>query len=124
MDGVDHVVVVESDEQGVVVQEQTKLREIKVNVLYVEHTTHAIHIWIIGPITVFQQEQILYEQGIGDSVVGLRGIVVAGVYRIAFAGFWPQILVQIHIHTAHGVHFGDGPVEKTVIVRLVRTPHG
>ena len=48
-----------SDKQGIVVQKQAKLTEIKVNVLGVVHTTHDIDIRIINTIPVFQQQQVL-----------------------------------------------------------------
>ena len=54
--GVNHVIVVERDKQGVAVQKQAKLREIKVYVLSSVNTTHDKHVRRIYSITVFQQQ--------------------------------------------------------------------
>ena len=117
---VNHVVVVEGNEQGITIQEQAKLCEVKVDVLCAIHTTHDKHVRIIHTIAVLQQQEIFYEQGIGFRIVGQGGIIVAVVLASALR---TQILVDIDIQAAHGVHFTDGTIQKLVIVGAVWPPH-
>ena len=100
----------ERDKQGIVLQEQAKLREIEVYVLHVVHTAQAIDIGIIGTIAVFQQQEILYKQGIFCFIVGLRGVVVAGIRCFALPSTWSQIFVDIEIQATNSIHFGDGAI--------------
>ena len=51
---INHVVVVERDEQGVVVEKQAKLGEIKIHILHLVYTSHDIDILIVYSIAIFQ----------------------------------------------------------------------
>ena len=79
---INHVIVMKRDEQGIVVQKQAKLGEIKVDVLGVINSAHDIHIRIICSITIFQQQQILYVQWALCFINWLGSICIARKCRI------------------------------------------
>ena len=111
----------ERDEQGIIVEEQAKLGEIKIHILHLVHPTHHIDVLIIHSITVFQQQEIL-DVEIADIIVHrLSGISVAGSGTVFAAGRGAQILVDIDVHTAHCVHFGNGAVQKLIISGAIGT---
>ena len=56
---VNHGVVVNGDEQNVVVQEQTELTKIKVQILYVVVTTQPDDIRLVCSVSVLHKQQIL-----------------------------------------------------------------
>ena len=114
--GVDHVVVVERDKQGITVEEQAKLCQIKVNVLRAIHTTHDKHIGRIHSVTVFQQQQIFYKKWIGSVVVGYGGIVVA---IVSARTHWSQVFVDVDVNATHSEHFLDVAVKILVVVGSV-----
>ena len=111
--GVNHVVVVERDEQGITIQEQAKLCEIKIYVLRAVYTAHDKHIRIIYSIAVFQQQQVLDEQGICRRIIGQGGIVVAVVLASTLR---TQIFVDVEVKPAHGVLFADYPIQILVVI--------
>ena len=51
----------------------------------------------------------------------LSGIGVAGSGTVFAAGRRAQILVDIDVNSAHGVHFGDGAIQKLVISGAIGT---
>ena len=114
--GVDHVVVVEGDKQGITVEEQAKLCEIKVNVLRAIHAAHDKHIGRIHSVTVFQQQQIFYKKWISGVVVGYGGIVVA---IVSARTLWTEVFVYQNVNAAHSEHFLDVAVKILVVVGSV-----
>jgi len=113
----------ERDKQGIVVQKQTKLRQIKVNILYAINAALLINVRIIRSISILQQEQVLNVQRVLGGVIGLGSIIVARFGRVFNAGSWPQVLVDVDIDTTYRKHFRNCTIKKFVIVRLYRTPH-
>jgi hypothetical protein len=108
----------ESDEQGVIVQEQAKLAEIKVDILLIVNTAHDIDVLIVFSVAIFYQQQIFHEQGIGIAVGWLCGILCATSLATAIVAMWlrAQILVDEDVQAANLIHFGYGLVQKLVIV--------
>ena len=81
-----HVVVMERDKQGIIVEEQAKLCEVKVYVLAVVNTAHDIDVLIIHPVPVFQQQKILDVQRALCVVDGLGGVGIATESRVLTPG--------------------------------------
>ena len=106
----------EGDKQGITVEEQAKLCQIKVNVLRAIHTTHDKHIGRIHSVTVFQQQQVFYKKWIGGVVVGYGGIVVA---IVSAGAHWTQVFVDVDIDATHSEHFLDVAVKILVVVGSV-----
>ena len=112
--GVDHVIVVEGDKQGITIQEQSKLGKIKIYVLCTIHATHDKYVGVIHPVTIFQQQQIFYEQGTFCAIGGYGH--VAGRVGLIWIQLWTKIFVHQDINAAHSEHFADVAVKILVII--------
>ena len=114
---VNHVVVVKGHKQGVAVEKQAKLRQVKINVLRAIHPTHDKDVGRIYPVAVFQQQEILYEQGILCGIGGNGGITRR--VGLIWVELRTQVLVDVDIDATHSEHFLDVAVKILVVVGSV-----
>ena len=115
--GVYHVVVVEGDKQGITVEKQAKLRQVKINVLRAIHPTHDKDVGRIYPVAIFQQQEIFYEQGIFCGIGGDCGI--ARRVGLIWVELRTQVFVDVDIDATHSEHFLDVAVKILVVVGSV-----